>query len=46
MVQSVIFAIVLYLTPSVLLLALLMCRDEFDYQPDEPVSGHPVFGGD
>ena len=40
MVQSVIFGIVLYLTPSVLLLALLTCREEFDHWP-EAVSGHP-----
>jgi hypothetical protein len=44
MVQSIIFAIVLYLAPSVLLLALLMCREEFDHQPNEPESGHPVLG--
>jgi len=44
MVQSVIFGIVLYLTPSVLLLALLMCRKQFDFQPDELESRHPVFG--
>ena len=42
MVQSVIFGIVLYLTPSVLLLALLTCREEFDHRPEEVVSGHPV----
>jgi hypothetical protein len=35
MVQSMIFGIVLYLTPSVLLLALLTCREEFDYRPEE-----------
>jgi hypothetical protein len=40
MVQSIIFGIVLYLTPSVLLLAALTCREDFDYQPDEPVSRH------
>jgi hypothetical protein len=40
MVQSVIFGIVLYLTPSVLLLALLTCREEFDHWP-EAASGHP-----
>lgn len=34
MIQPVMFAIVLYLTPSVLLLALLTCREGFDYQPD------------
>jgi hypothetical protein len=44
MVQSVIFGIVLYLTPSVLLLALLSCRKQFDFQPDELESRHPVFG--
>jgi hypothetical protein len=42
MVQSMIFGIVLYLTPSVLLLALLACREEFDYRPEEVVSGHAV----
>jgi hypothetical protein len=44
MVQFVIFAIALYLTPSILLLALLTCREGFDDQPDEPVSDHPEFG--
>jgi hypothetical protein len=39
MVQLVIFGIALYLTPSVLLLALMMCRQGFDYQPDESVLG-------
>jgi hypothetical protein len=33
MIQSVIFAVMLYLTPSLLLLALLTCREGFDYQP-------------
>jgi hypothetical protein len=42
MVQSVIFGIVLYLTPSVLLLALLMCRKQFDFRPDELESDHPI----
>ena len=42
MVQSVIFGIILYLTPSVLLLALTMCREEFDYRLHEVVLGHPV----
>jgi hypothetical protein len=42
MVQSMIFGIVLYLTPSVLLLALLTCREEFDYRPDRVASGQPV----
>jgi hypothetical protein len=42
MIQSMIFGIVLYLTPSVLLLALLTCREEFDYRREEVVSGHPV----
>jgi hypothetical protein len=27
------FAIVLYLTPSLLLVAFLTCREGFDYQP-------------
>ena len=44
MVQSVIFGIVLYLTPSVLLLALLTCRKQFDFRPDELESGEPVLG--
>ena len=30
MVQSIFFGIVLYLTPSVLLLGLLACRESFD----------------
>ena len=42
MVQSVILGIVLYLTPSVLLLALLTCREQFDYLPDEVASEQPV----
>jgi len=33
MIQSIMFAIVLYLTPSLLLVALMMCREGFDYQP-------------
>jgi len=44
MVQSVIFGIVLYMTPSVLLLALLMCRKQFDFQPDELKWDHQVLG--
>jgi hypothetical protein len=43
MVQSVIFRIALYLTPSVLLLALLSCRKQFNFQPNELESRHPVF---
>jgi hypothetical protein len=39
MVQSIIFAIVMYLTPSFLLVALLTCREGFDYQPDRPALG-------
>jgi hypothetical protein len=34
MIQQVIFALILYLTPSFLLMALMMCRAGFDYQPD------------
>ena len=37
MIQSMIFGIVLYLTPSVLLLALLTCREEFDYRREEVI---------
>ena len=33
MIQSIMFAIVLYLTPSLLLVAFLTCREGFDYQP-------------
>jgi EamA domain-containing membrane protein RarD len=39
--QSVLFGIMLYLTPSVLLLALLMCREQFDSDFDERLAaGH------
>jgi hypothetical protein len=33
MIQSIMFAIVLYLTPSLLLVALMTCREGFGYQP-------------
>jgi hypothetical protein len=33
MIQSIMFAAVLYLTPSLLLVALMTCREGFDYQP-------------
>ena len=33
MIQTITFAIVLYLTPSLLLVALMTCREGFDYQP-------------
>jgi hypothetical protein len=33
MIQTIMFAIALYLTPSLLLVALMTCREGFDYQP-------------
>jgi hypothetical protein len=33
MIQSIMFAAMLYLTPSVLLAALLVCRADFDREP-------------
>jgi hypothetical protein len=35
MIQSIIFWAMLYLVPSVLLAALLMCREKSDLEPDE-----------
>jgi hypothetical protein len=44
-IQFVMFGVMLYLMPSVLLLALLVCREEFDRDADGLKSDHAEVGG-
>jgi hypothetical protein len=43
-IQSIMLGIMLYLTPSVLLAALLLCREELNAEPDESELDHSALG--
>jgi hypothetical protein len=39
-IQPIMLGMMLYMTPSVVLVVLLLCRQEFDAVPGEPQGAH------